>query len=117
MAFAGTQANTVVGPAAGPNMLEITGVTLAAFVGAFDITAADSGALTTDATPPADTNAIPAAFGPGSGNWTQADVDAVLVTVDHSDVNANSQLRLVSKVPLWLPCSIRFPTSASINPT
>ena len=93
MAFGGAQVNTIIGPAVGPLGLEVTGLALSANVGAFAIAATDSGALTTDnTTTPANTNTIPAAFGPGEGNWTQADVDAVIVTKDHADVNANSRV-------------------------
>ena len=53
MAFAGTQVDTLIGPAAGPLGLEVTGVTLVANIGAFSLAADDSGAFTTDATPPA----------------------------------------------------------------
>jgi hypothetical protein len=98
MAFGGAQVNTIIGPAVGPLGLELSGVTLAANVGAFDLTAADSGAFTSDnTTTPANTNTIPAAFGPGEGNWTQAQVDAVLITLNHADTNANSRLGLRSK--------------------
>lgn len=98
MAFGGVQANTLIGPTAGPLGLTVSGITLAANIGAFAIAAADSGALTTDSTPPANTNAIPAAFGPGEGNWTQADVDAVMVFLDNAVVVANARIGLVSKV-------------------
>ncbi len=99
MAFAGVQANTLVGPAAGPLMVVAGDLELDAVIGAFDITAADSGALTTDnTTTPANTNAIPAAFGPGEGNWVQADVDAVFVVLNTPFVGANVRLALVSKV-------------------
>ena len=98
MAFGGVLATATVGPVAGPLMLELTGVTLAANAGAFNLAAADSGAFTTDATPPANHNAIAAAFGPGTGNWVAGDVDAVIVTVSFSGVAANSAVGLVSKV-------------------
>lgn len=99
MAFGGVQANTLVGPAAGPLGIEAAALTLAANIGAFDITADDSGALTTDnTTTPADHNVIPAAFGPGEGNWTQADVDAVFVILNTPTVAANVRIALVSKV-------------------
>ncbi len=99
MAFGGAQANTLVGPAAGPLGVTAGGLGLLANIGAFAIAAADSGALTTDNTAtPANHNTIPAAFGPGEGNWTQADVDSVLVILEHTDLNANCRVVLVSKV-------------------
>jgi hypothetical protein len=58
---------------------------LLAFVGAFDPLGvqADSGLVTTDlTTTPAGAITIPTTFGPGEGNWTQADVDAVDVILN-----------------------------------
>ena len=97
MAFGGALTSTVIGPAAGPNAVILAGNTLAANVGAFAIGAADSGRYTTDQTPPANETAIPGAFGPGEGAWTQADVDAVMVTIDNAVVAANTRLGLAAK--------------------
>lgn len=82
---------------------QISDPTLAGRAGAFDVTAVDSGALTTDQTPPADHDAIDPGFGPGEGNWTQEDVDRVQVSVIDGDDTAlatGSVVHLVSKVLL-----------------
>jgi hypothetical protein len=57
---------------------------LGAFVGPFNPPAQpDSGLLTTDlTTTPPGAIQIPTTFGPGEGNWTQADVDAVDVILN-----------------------------------
>ena len=79
MAFAGTPAQTDVGP----NKVLMTGSTLTAVAGALDNTgaAADSGVVTSNT---GDIDAVlagalslPDAFGPGKDNWSQADVDAL----------------------------------------
>jgi|GEM_PF-1833318 len=82
------------------NIKEITGVTLGANVGAYDPTgvAADSGLLTTDlTTPPAGAVLIPTTFGPGEGNWTQADVNVVGVYVEDSSVGADVRVAVAQK--------------------
>ena len=98
MAFGGAAVQNLVGQAArGVNILEVTGLTLGANVGAFAIGAADSGRLTTDQTPPANETAAGLTFGPGEGNWTQDDVDAVTVVIENAVVVANARVGLAAK--------------------
>jgi hypothetical protein len=86
MAFGGAPTTTVLGP----NKLNFKAATLAARAGAAAVAAADTGGLTTNTTTtPANYNTLPATFGPGEGNWTQADVDAVVITsMNGSDQNS-----------------------------
>lgn len=86
MAFGGVQTNQTPGETgAFPSTIQISALTLDGRIAVFDVAEVDSGALTTDQTPPADTNAIAANFGPGEGNWTQADVDLVQVHIQDPD--------------------------------
>jgi hypothetical protein len=70
------------------NIEEITGGTLAANAGVVDPTgaAADTGALTSNTAAidavPANHQSLPAAFGPGPDNWSQADVDGLTALTD-----------------------------------
>lgn len=101
MAFGGTQANTVPNTATGARnqVVSVTGLTLAARIGAPDPTAADTGVLVTG-TAAANQNALPATFGPTAGTWTQADVDNLWVEIDDSDDTADataSQLNVASR--------------------
>lgn len=86
MAFGGTPSLVVLGQ----NKLVYKAATLLARAGAADVAAGDTGGLTTDnTTTPANYSALPADFGPGEGNWTQEDVDAVsVVAVNGSDQNS-----------------------------
>jgi len=59
----------------------ITGLTLAARVGAPDITAADTGQLTTG-TPVANQTQAPAQFGRGAANWVAADANLVEAVIN-----------------------------------
>jgi hypothetical protein len=77
MAFGGIAANVALGA----SKVNVKGTTLAARAGAADVTAADTGGLSTNSATPANYSALPADLGPGAGNWTQADVDACVVTV------------------------------------
>lgn len=91
MAFGGTPAFLAAGARTGQSrhlISELTGVTLAANVGAIDPTgaAADTGALTSNTgaidAVPANHSSLPAAFGKGPDDWTQADVDAVTIVLE-----------------------------------
>jgi hypothetical protein len=98
MAFGGAAVQNPIGEGArGRNILEITGLTLGAPAGAFNIANADSGRLTTDQTPPANETAVGATFGPGEGAWTQDDVDAVTVVIHNAVVAANVRVELNGK--------------------
>lgn len=94
MAFAGTAAAGVAPTGRGvlAHFARITGLTLAARAGVFDITAADSGRLTTDQTPAADTTAIPAAAiatgWPTEGNWPANGQNTILVTFEIAEDGA-----------------------------
>lgn len=82
------------------NLHEITGITLAANVGAFDATgvAADSGLLTTDlTTTPAGAVTVPTTFGPGEGAWTAAEAAAVQASVEDSSATANTRVAVAQK--------------------
>lgn len=98
MAFGGVQVNTP--PSGSPNLpsfMQITGLTLAARVGAPAPAAADTGVLTTAAAA-VNENGIPSNFGLGRGNWTANAVSQVVVTVqDPSDVNPSSDVHQASK--------------------
>jgi hypothetical protein len=91
MAFGGVQTNTLPNTTTGFRnaSISITGLSLAARLGAPNITADDTGLLTS-ATPIANQNGLPAGFGPGAGNWTQTDLDNLLVTVEDGDSTANA---------------------------
>lgn len=86
MAFGGAPVTVALGS----NKVNFQAATLAARAGAAAVANADTGGLTTDnTTTPANYNTLPANFGPGEGNWTQADVDAVLITpMNGSDQNS-----------------------------
>ncbi len=97
MAFGGSPEIVSVQPAGRGGLLaKLSGATLSARVGAFDATGAapDSGLLSSNAGAidevPANTMSLPASFGPGPDDWTQEDVDTLLVhandTVDSSVV-------------------------------
>jgi hypothetical protein len=93
MAFGGALVNNA--PPTGEtfvNRLVLTGVTLAARAGVPDITAADTGRLTTDTTPPANESSIVnlGTFGPGEGNWIAGDQNRVRVVIH--DLNALAQV-------------------------
>lgn len=96
MAFGGVQVNTPAGIYAGQggyNILDVTGLTLAATVAFPPVRAnADTGVLSTnngaiDAVP-ANTSSVPAAFGPGQDNWTADDVESLTVLVDQAGATA-----------------------------
>jgi hypothetical protein len=82
MAFGGAPALVALGQ----NVIKVQGtLSLGANAGPFDPTgvAVDSGLITTDlTTTPGGAVTLPTTFGPGEGNWTQADVDAVTVVVN-----------------------------------
>jgi hypothetical protein len=86
MAFGGVQVNS-----SGANALRITGLTLAARVGAPDLTgaAADSGVLVTN-TVGANQNQIPIAFGKGQGNWVAGDDAKVIIIPNDPDGTATA---------------------------
>jgi len=65
--------------ALGQNKINLKGYTLAARAGVPTIGVTDTGGLTTKAAK-ANYSLLPSTIGPGGGNWTQADVDAVVVT-------------------------------------
>ena len=97
MAFGGAPAQALVQSAGRGTLIDtVTAATLAANAGAFDPTGAavDTGLLNSnngaiDAVP-ANTTSLLAAFGSGPDNWSQEDVDALIVhmndTVDSSVV-------------------------------
>lgn len=81
MAFGGAIAAIPAAPTGeGPQQksMQLIGLTLAAFVGAPDIAAADTGELVT-ATAVANQNQIPTTFGKGPGNWLSGDESLVRV--------------------------------------
>lgn len=90
MAFAGTQTNVLMNatPGVKNGRVSITGLTLAARVGAPDPTgvAADSGLLGTVAA--ANTNVIPDDFGPGPGNWDATLMANIGIEIDDPDGTA-----------------------------
>ena len=96
MAFGGVPAFALVQESLhGVNIINFTGATLAANVGAFDATgaAADSGLLNSnngaiDAVP-ANTSSLPVNFGPGQDNWTQEHVDALTVLLNDQGATAS----------------------------
>lgn len=91
MAFGGTITNPTQGAASTGAFSQYTlveGATLAAFVGAPAIAAADTGELTT-AAPGANQNGISSVFGRGRGNWQAGDEKKVVITVN--DDNAATQ--------------------------
>lgn len=82
MAFTGTLVTALVGPSGHAfNLASFSGLALATNAGAPDVTASDSGGFTTDQTPPANYESLPANFGPGEGNWDGAAVDRVRLLV------------------------------------
>jgi hypothetical protein len=98
MAFGGAAVFAAVQSAGRGNLVtSMTGATLTANAGPYDPTgvAADSGQITSnggaiDPVAPATATSLPAAYGPGPDNWSQEDVDALIVhlndTVDSSVV-------------------------------
>jgi len=110
MAFGGAQVNnTLPAPAqnvAGgvdPNYVAFTGLTLAARVGAPDITgaAADSGVFTTAAAG-ANQNQIPTNFGRTQGNWSALDLQAIQVLIVDPDGAAAAAGSFVHEVSVTL---------------
>lgn len=75
----------------------ITGLTLAARVGAPDITAADTGQFTTG-TPVANQNQAPAQLGPGAGAWVagQDGLVEIAVNAPADNITAGSIAYVVS---------------------
>lgn len=96
MAFAGTAAAGAAPTGRGvfAHFARITGLTIAARVGAFAIGAADSGRLTTDQTPAANHTAIPAAAiaagWPAEGAWPANAHNAILVTFEIAETGAGA---------------------------
>ncbi len=103
MAFGGAQTNWNPGVTGAQSAtLQISGLTLGAWVTATPTLAdADWGGLSTATATPTNTNAIPTGFGKGAGNWTQADVNNINVSVQDITVGASAgtvpDTHLVSK--------------------
>lgn len=97
MAFAGTITTYNPGVSgARSGFCKIKGATLAARIGAPDITAADTGQLTTG-TPVANQNQIPVDFGRGAGNWVAGDEDNISLSInDPSSAATGSDVHWVS---------------------
>ncbi len=91
MAFGGAQSNWIPNQSNGGQSatIQISGLTLTAYVSnALTPSNGDTGTLSTAAVTPASNNAIPSQFGKGAGNWTQADVNNVNVSVQDESVAA-----------------------------
>jgi hypothetical protein len=80
MAFTGVQNNIL----ATQNKFKCDGLALTALAGPFtpDASAGDSGVFSSDQTAVPPLNLLPANFGPGAGNWTQAALDEVEVILN-----------------------------------
>lgn len=94
MAFGGVATEFVPGSqgaSAKPAYVRITGLTLAARVGAPSIAAADTGQFTTG-TPVANQNQLTVNFGRGAGNWVAGDENLVecIVNAPADDITAGS---------------------------
>ena len=82
MAFGGTVTSFNPGVSGAlSGFVKIKGGTLAARIGAPDITAADTGQMTTAAVA-ANQNAIPVDFGRGRGNWVAGDDDNISIVIN-----------------------------------
>jgi len=119
MAFAGPQSNWVPGSGGQSAFTEISGLTLSAYVGAPTPGATDTGVLSTAAVTPVNNNPIPATFGKGQGNWTQADVNNVIVDV--SDLTTpgspSPYVHLVSKALVGSDLSIVIHNDGTVAST